>query len=312
MRAVRNLAGGIAVVEVDEPKGPAGAVRVAVHAAGICSADLAMARAGPLPFTLGHEFAGVTEDGRPVAIEPILPCGHCDQCARGSYHRCRLGGGAYMGFALDGGMTEQVVVPERCLVPLPPGVAVRDAFLVEPMAVVLHGLRLAALEPGMRVAVVGGGPVGLLSVAAARALGCEAALVARHRHQIAAGERLGAAAASGEYDLVVDAATTETGLAKAVELAAPGATILMVAIYYGQVPLPGLPAIMKELRVVLPYTYCRCVSGRDFDHAATLLGAHPGIAAALVTHRFPLADAAEAFRVAAARSEGTIKVALEP
>ena len=154
--------------------------------------------------------------------------------------------------------------------------------------------------------------MGLLSVAAARALGCEAALVARHRHQIAAGERLGASQASGEYDVVVDAATTQTGLATAVELAAPGATIMLVAIYYGQVPLPGLPAIMKELRVVLPYTYCRHVAGRDFDHAATLLAARPEIAAAVVTHRFPLADAAEAFRVAAARSAGTIKVALEP
>jgi len=312
MRAVRNTPDGIRVVDVAEPERPEQAVRVEVRSAGVCSSDLAMIQAGPLPFTLGHEIAGITEDGRAVAVEPILPCGSCDQCAKGAYHRCRLGAGSYMGFALDGGMADSIVVPERCLVPLPDGFPVADAFLAEPMAVVLHGLRLAQLEAGMRVAVVGGGTVGLLSVAAARALGCEAALVARHPHQIAAGERLGANQASGEYDLVVDAATTAAGLTTAVELATPGATLLAVAIYFGQVPLPGLMSIMKELRVVLPYTYCRHVSGRDFDHAATLLAARPEIAAALVTHRFPLDDAAQAFRVAADRSAGAIKVALEP
>ena len=137
------------------------------------------------------------------------------------YHRCRLGAGSNLGFALDGGMSDWVAVPERCLVPLPPGLSAADACLAEPMAVVLHGLQLARAEAGMRVAVVGGGPVGLMSVAAVRALGCEVSLVARHRHQLAAGERLGAKGTSGEYDLVIDAATTADGLVTAAGLAAP-------------------------------------------------------------------------------------------
>jgi threonine dehydrogenase-like Zn-dependent dehydrogenase len=152
----------------------------------------------------------------------------------------------------------------------------------------------------------------LLAVAAARALGCEVALVARHPHQSETGERLGASSASGEYDLVIDAATTAEGLATAAELAAPGATLLAVAIYFGLVPLPGLMSLMKELKVVLPYTYGRHASGRDFDHAATFLAANPQIASSLISHRYPLDAAPEAFRVAAQRSSGTIKVALEP
>lgn len=312
MRAVRNTSEGIQVVDVEDPHSGAGNVRVDVRAAGVCASDLAMIQAGPLPFTLGHEIAGVTDDGRPVAIEPIVPCAVCDQCGAGMYHRCRIGAGSNLGFALDGGMSDSIVVPPRCLVPLPPGLSVADACLAEPMAVVLHGLHLARAEPGMRVAVVGGGTVGLLSVAAVTALGCEVGLLARHRHQMEAGERLGARGVSGEYDLVIDAATTAEGLERAAGLAAPGATLLAVAIYFGPIPLPGLVSLMKELRIVLPYTYGRHAAGRDFDHAATLIAARPEIARAIITHRFPLADAAAAFRQAADRRGGTIKVVLEP
>jgi len=312
MRAVRNTSEGIQVVEVGDPESTAEGVRVDVRAAGVCASDLAMIQAGPLPFTLGHEIAGVTADGRPVAIEPIIPCAVCDQCGSGMYHRCRIGAGSNLGFALDGGMCDAIVVPPRCLVPLPPGLSVSDACLAEPMAVVLHGLHLAGAEAGMRVAVVGGGTVGLLSVAAVSALGCEVGLLSRHRHQMEAGERLGAKGTSGEYDLVIDAATTADGLASAADLAAPGATLLAVAIYFGVMPLPGLVSLMKELRVVLPYTYGRHSAGRDFDHAATLIAARPEIARTVITHRFPLADAAAAFRQAADRRGGTIKVVLEP
>ncbi len=312
MRAVRNTAEGISVVEVPEPEARENGVRVNVRAAGVCASDLAMIQAGPLPFTLGHEIAGITEDGRSVAVEPIIPCGTCDQCTMGAYHRCRLGAGSNLGFALDGGMADAVVVPERCLVPLPAGFPVGDACLVEPMAVVLHGLHLARAEAGMRVAVVGAGTVGLLAVAATRALGCDVALLARHPQQMAAGERLGATAASGEHDLVIDAATTAEGLVAAAGLAAPGGTLLAAAIYFGIVPVPGLMALMKELRVVFPYTYGRHSGGRDFDHAATMLAAQPDIAATIITHRFPLDDAPAAFRAAADRAGGAIKVALEP
>jgi threonine dehydrogenase-like Zn-dependent dehydrogenase len=111
---------------------------------------------------------------------------------------------------------------------------------------------------------------------------------------------------------VIDAATTADGLVTAAGLAAPGATLLAVAIYFDVMPLPGLTSLMKELRVVLPYTYGRHSAGRDFDHAATLLAAQPEIARTLITHRFPLEDAPAAFRQAADRKSGTIKVVLEP
>jgi threonine dehydrogenase-like Zn-dependent dehydrogenase len=148
----------------------------------------------PPRVTLGHEIAGVTENGTPVAIEPLSPCGTCAPCRRGDEHLCVDSSAMLFGVGLDGGMADRIVVPERCLVPLPAGVAVGDASLVEPLAVVVHSLRRSAARPDQRVVVIGGGTIGLCAVAAARARGCEVALVARHDAQRAAGERLGATA----------------------------------------------------------------------------------------------------------------------
>jgi threonine dehydrogenase-like Zn-dependent dehydrogenase len=313
MRAVRNTERGIEVVEVPEPADDDG-VRVRIRSAGICGSDLTMIKAGPLPVTLGHEFAGVLDDGTPVAVEPLRPCATCDQCVAGNYQRCRLGGSIYVGVGSDGGMADEIRVPARAIVPLPTSLASGDACVVEPLSVAMHGFRLTGVEPSARVAVVGGGSIGLAAVTAALAAGAEVALVARHAHQVSAGERLGAdpAAATGEYDLAVEAAGTATALEQAAQLAAPGGTVLMLGTFWGAVSVPGLTALMKELRVVWSLASGGHAHGRDFDDAAALLGQRPEIADTLITHRFPLDDAAEAFRVAGDRSAGAIKVVLEP
>jgi threonine dehydrogenase-like Zn-dependent dehydrogenase len=310
MRAVRNTEQGIEVAEVADPAGDG--MRVRTRSAGICGSDLAMAARGPIPVTLGHELAGVLDDGTPVAVEPIVPCGTCDQCRAGDYSRCRTGAGIFLGVGADGGMADELRVPERALVPLPVGVRVEDACLIEPLAVVAHGFRLAGVEAGARVGVVGGGSIGLCAVASAATAGCDVGLAARYEHQARAGERLGAATASGEYDVVVEAAGAEQSLALAAELCAPGATLLVLGTYWGTMPVPGLVAIMKELRSVSTIAYGSHGAGRDIDTAAALLASRPQIADVLVTHRFPLDDAAGAFRVAADRKAGAIKVVLEP
>src|SRR4051812_29608296 len=150
---------------------------------------------GSMGYTLGHEFAG-TVDGVPYAVEPSIWCGKCEQCKAGFTQRC-VGERGTLGVFSDGGLADHALVPRQCLVALPTGLDVTTAFLVEPMAVSWRGVRLAAIEPGERVVVVGGGSIGLLAVAAVRARGHEVALEARYGHQRAAGERLGATAPSG-------------------------------------------------------------------------------------------------------------------
>src|SRR5512145_1960522 len=172
MRAVRASGKTVEVVERPVPAGEG--VRVRVRAAGICGSDLHMVAGRFLgDVVLGHEVAGVTDDGTPVAIEPLSPCGACAACVRGDYNLCERGPRMIHGVGCDGGMADELRVPARALVRLPAGVALGDASLVEPLAVVLHGLRRAGLRGGERVAVVGGGAIGLCAVAAARAAGAE-------------------------------------------------------------------------------------------------------------------------------------------
>jgi threonine dehydrogenase-like Zn-dependent dehydrogenase len=312
VRAVRASGGAVRVVVVPAPAGPG--VRVRIRSAGICGSDLHLLAAGfPIPGTLGHEMAGVTDDGTPVAVEPIVPCGACAFCADGDTELCERGPAMVLGTAQDGGMADELRVPARCLVRLPAGLEPRDACLVEPLAVALHGLRRAALRAGEQVVVVGGGAIGLLAAAAARAAGAEVGLVARHDAQRAAGARLGAGEAREGATLVIEAAGTKDALARAVELCRPGGRLLLLATYWAGLELPGFALCMKEVSVIPASMYgCAAGGGRDIDAAAALLGAHPEIAPALITHRFPLDAAPEAFRTAADRRAGAIKVVLEP
>jgi len=312
MRAVRPRGKGVEVVELPAPSDDG--VRVRVRSAGICGSDLHMLAGGFLrDVVLGHEVAGVTDDGTPVAIEPLSPCGACAPCVRGDYNLCERGPRMIHGVGCDGGMADEMRVPTRALVRLPASIALGDACLVEPLAVVLHGLRRARLCGGERVAVVGGGAIGLCVVAAARAGGAEVALEARHDAQRAAGERLGAEAKpSGAYDLVVDAAGTESSLARAAELARPGGRIALVGSYWTPVAFPGFALSMKEVDVLPASMYGRAGALRDIDAAAALLAATPELPRAVISHRFPLDAAAEAFAAAADRQSGAIKVVLEP
>jgi threonine dehydrogenase-like Zn-dependent dehydrogenase len=310
MRAVRHTSRGIELLDVPPPTGPG--IRVRVRSSGICGTDLVMTKGGPLPFTLGHEFAGLLDDGTAVAVEPIDWCGTCDQCATGNFQRCRSGTEAFYGIGADGGLCDEVLVPSHCLHPLPPELSVGDACLAEPTAVALHGLRLVGVGPGQRVAVIGGGSIGLLAVAGARGAGADVDLVARHPAQIEAGERLGAGTPRGDYDLVVDAAGSASALATGVELARPGGALLLLAVYFDEVPLLGVPLLSKELTVYNAMAYAHHDGGSDFGTAVEFLAARPEIAATLITRRFPLDEAAEGFRTAADRSSGSIKVVLEP
>lgn len=308
MRAVRSTANGPAVVEVDEPTG--GGELLEVVSSSICGTDLGFLAMGPLDFTFGHEFAG-TVDGVAYAVEPTISCGACEQCLAGHTQRC-VGQHANLGVFVDGGLADRVRVPRANLVALPPGLDVADACLVEPGSVAWHGLVRADVQPGERMVVLGGGSIGLLAVAAARAMGHEVDLDARHPHQRAAGERLGAGTPSGEYDVVIEAAGSESGINRCVELARPGGRVLLLGVFHGLIPVPGVMTLVKELSWVAAMAYGRHHGVREVDEVAAMLAADPEIARTLITHRFPLDDAAEAFRVAADRASGAIKVVLEP
>lgn len=302
------------MVETDAPS-RSDDVIVDVISSGICGSDLHLLETGLVEGrVMGHEFAGTTPDGRFVAIEPLRSCGQCAACDHGERNLC-LNGYESFGIAIDGGFAEQVSVPADALVALPSGVAVSDACLVEPLAVAVHAVRRSRITASDRVAIIGAGPIGLATVAILNAAGITADIAARYPPQQVAAERLGAVPVDstdgGAYDVVFDAVGTTNSLTQSVTAVRPQGTVTMVGTFWEPVSM-DVSMCLKEVDLVMSMMYGRTATGRDVDAAGAALAAHPEVAEVMITHRFPLDGAEEAFAVAADKSAGAIKVVLEP
>jgi (R,R)-butanediol dehydrogenase/meso-butanediol dehydrogenase/diacetyl reductase len=195
MEALRwHARGDLRLEEVPEPAAPGpGQAVVEVAYSGICGTDLHefhhgpnLIRTGPHPLTgqvppvtLGHEFSGRVvalgspvpgvELGTRVAVDPCLRCGVCRWCRHGEYHICAKGGS--VGLASDGAFAPLVTVPTAGLVPVPDGVSDELAALAEPLAVGLHAVRRAAVQPGDHVLLLGAGPIGIAVLMALKLAG---------------------------------------------------------------------------------------------------------------------------------------------
>lgn len=309
MRAVVHES-GIHTVDVPEPEG--NGVRLSVVSAGICGTDVGFAAAGVSGFVYGHEFAGVDDEGQCWFVEPTIYGGECEQCRLGNTQRCTEDGHGNLGVFSDGGMAERVLVPAYTLLSLPDGLDVRDACLIEPGAVAWHAVRRAQVRSGERLLVLGGGSIGLLAAAAAQAAGHDVDVDARYPHQRRAAETFRCGQPAGEYDVVIDAAGSGSSLHRAAAAARPGGRVVSTGVYQQNAPIPGIISLTKELTFVHSIAYGRHDGVREVEEAARMLAQRPEIPATLITHRFPIDEAAEAFRVAADRASGAIKVVIEP
>jgi threonine dehydrogenase-like Zn-dependent dehydrogenase len=329
--AVVRPGGALAVEERPTPQPGPGEVRVRLSACGICGTDLHFQRGGLWPpgRTPGHEMAGRVElvgegvegwrPGDPVAVEPLQACGRCPSCLQGRGATCpEL---QVFGIHRDGGMAELVCVPAGRLFGVPADLAPPLAALAEPMAVAVHGLRRVELEPGQQVLVLGAGSIGLLCVAAARALGAgEVWLSARHPHQAVLGEALGATRVLGEdeippecADLVVE--TVGGGadtLMQACHAVRRGGRISVVGVFMGRVEIDGLSLFLKENTLSWSNCYVHPHEGADFETAIELISSRRDALAELTRHVVPLAEIDRAFEVASDKMSGAVKVTVLP
>ncbi len=307
---MRCIPGGVAVVDVDEPTGDGELVRVST--VSICASDFQYIAWGSEQI-IGHEIAGVLEDGTAVAVEAIFGCDACEWCLRGNYNRCAMAATSALGITAPGGMSELFRAPTRALRRLPQGLGPSEACLVEPGSVAWHACRTGGVGPDTRVAVVGAGAIGLLAVTAAQSLGAaEVAVEARHPHQREVAERFGASPPVGVYDVVVESAGSESSLHRSFELVRPGGTVVTVGVFAPDVPWPHLAAFLKEAKTAPSLGYCADGDVREFDRVAAMLAARPEIAETLITHRFGIEDAVHAFDVARDRAKGTFRVVVHP
>ena len=308
MLAVTATQGTISVIEKDIPTGVGELVRVT--SSGICGSDLHMIEAGLSGVILGHEFGGYTTDGRLVAIRPTGECGTCDPCTTGRSQTCSAAGRSLHGMSRDGGLAEFVLADPNQLFEIPAGVDATSVALVEPLAVVMHGINRAHIQGGSRAVIIGAGSIGLLTAAALVDRGVVVDIVTRHAHQSVAAEALGARPISQpgtDYDVSFDAVCSQQSFDACVNATRPCGTLLEFGMFWSPVTLNNT-LMMKEISVIPSIFYGHTHEHHDFEEAIDLLARTPLLIDTVVSHRFALDDAAEAFRIANDRKSGAIKV----
>jgi len=308
LKAVRIEESRPRLVDIEQPQGDG--VLVKVGSVSICGSDLHMIKHGLVEgAVLGHEFAGTTPDGSAVAVEPFFGCGGCSLCDDGFDALCAQS--TFIGGTMAGGMAEYVEVPESTLVRLPSGIPLDVASLVEPLAVAFHGLNRARVAANDRVLIVGAGAIGLAVAAALKSRGIACDIVARYPAQRTVAEALGANPDSEEgYDVAIDAVGNTASVADCVKRVKPRGRIGMVGCFWDPTEIP-MTFCTKEQEMIASYIYKCRRPGRTFEEAVSALAADRSIADTLITHRYPLEAAEEAFGTAADRASGAIKVVFD-
>jgi len=316
-------------------------VQVQVHSVGICGSDLHFFRGdfraaeGLVP---GHEISGTisavggkvrhVKEGDAVGIEPLLRCGTCASCLVGSYNVCADKG--FIGIARDGGMAEYACVPGICAFKTPGDLAGELVTLAEPLACSVHAFNKASLRTGQTVFILGAGSIGLTGVVAAKAMGANVVLQARHPHQQELGRLLGADEVLGEDDAskqrvrelvrlrAVDVALETVGgagstLVQAQTVLRPKGKLVVLGTFTGaQAPIHALHLGQNEIEIVGSLAYCADGAKVDYRTAMEIIGDAREQIGAMVTHRFPLEQANAAFETALDKTSRSVKVLIQP
>jgi threonine dehydrogenase-like Zn-dependent dehydrogenase len=324
-------------------------VLVRIDAVAICATDLEVIHGGSpasigggLPFnknfTPGHEYMGTVAAlgpevdefaiGQRVSVEIHAGCGQCKRCRQGMYTSCLNYGKPEKnhranGFTTDGGFAEYAINHINTLVHVPDSMSDAEATLVVTAGTSMYGLtELGGLVAGESVVVIGPGPIGLLAVAVAKALGAEPVILTGTRNaRLAIGKALGAdrviniaeedAVAVVKQltggigaDYVVECAGTEATINQAIHMANRGGKICLAAFPHDPVTTDIAHLVKNNI-----YVYGIRGEGRSATHRAMALMAEKRFDATKIhTHTFPLADLPTALRYARERVEDAIKV----
>ncbi len=323
--------GRFGVREVPVPRPGRGEVLVAVKSCGVCGSDLHFYEHGRIggfvvraPMVLGHECAGeVVELGPEVktlkvgdraALEPGIPCRNCEHCLTGRYNLCR--DMVFMSAPPhDGFFRQYAALPESFAHKLPDSVSNEAGATVEPLAVGLHAIALVNLRAGESVVVLGAGPIGLLAVAAARAVGVtDITAVDLIPMRLESAERMGASRTlnaadvdipetlKDSADVVLDCVAVEDTLRQAFDIIKPGGRVAWVGMSSDVATLPFFQLQAKEALITGVFRYAN-----QFKRAVSLLASGSIDTAPIITHRFQFPQVAEAIEFAARNREIALK-----
>jgi L-iditol 2-dehydrogenase len=275
---------------------------------------------GPQAFDGGHLPLAA---GTRVAVDPAQPCGRCEWCDQGHPNLChRL---HFCGNYPDGGsLCEWMHMPARSCFPVPDAMDDTQAALIEPLGVALHAVDLARIRVGDTVAIIGAGAIGLMILQLVRMSGASAVFITdKFPWRLALAERWGARPILSDgsdpvglvsretrgrgVDVAIEAAWADHSIGQAVDMARLGGRVVLVGIPGDdQLAMKHSSARRKGLTIRLSRRM------KHIHRRATglILGGRVDLST-LVSHRFPLARAAEAFRLNAAYEDGVVKVVID-
>lgn len=343
--AVLHAADDLRVVEWPVPAPGPGEVLLRVAVASICGTDVkvahrALAGLPPGPFVMGHEYAGTVAalgpgvdglaPGDRVTVQVHRGCGQCLNCRVGLYTAClhygdRARGHRANGLTGDGGFAEYVVNHVDTVHRLPDTVSFEQGILAQTAASPLWTIELMGGELGGRtVLVLGPGPIGLMAVQLARALGAARVILAGTRdRRLAVGRRLGAdvtvnvareplrervAAETGGLgaDDVLECAGGATSLQDALECVRRGGRIGVTAFYGAPIQVDANLAALNQVCLY----FSRGEGGQSCARSVALMAAGRLVGDPLVTHHFTLDEIHAAFATATGRKDEALKVAI--
>ncbi|KAI0251182.1 GroES-like protein [Lactifluus subvellereus] len=322
-----------------------GQAQVAVVSTGLCGSDLHYYLHGrngdfalQAPLVLGHEAAGVVTavgpgvknlvPGQRVAIEAGIMCNNCDYCSKGRYNLCknlRFASSAKTFPHLDGTLQERMNHPAHVLHPLPDNISFEEGALAEPLSVLIHASRRAALSAGQTVLVYGVGTIGLLACALAKSRGCSRivavdinqtrlAFAKTHgfaedvfclsaspkvklpeeqlrRAKESADQLLEAFGEDNGFDVVFECTGAEPCIQMAIHTAITGGRVTLIGMGTRNTSLPLSAAALREVDIQGSFRYAN-----TYPEALALLASGKlQNLDKLVTHRFSLSDTAHAF-----------------
>ena len=341
--------GHLAVRPIDIPAPPGETVAVEMRACGICGSDIrylhgenpwsqhTLGRNIPSPpnMVLGHEVSGVAqiEDGdKPVAVLAFKACGACGPCRAGNENLCETmmhfghsAGWPEMPY-YPGGMTETFRIWKEFAVEIPPSVGYEAAVFLDGLAVAIHALDTGGMREGKRICVVGLGPIGMLVALAAKAFGADlvygcdtdptpVALAEESGcfDEVVSGSsgnltRLFSAGRGERADIVLDTLGTSDVISHGLSILDKGGIIVLLAVHSGEVTFS--PLLINGERRIATSANNRYA---DFSRAIDLLATGKVRVEHLITHRFPLSRARDAFFVMENKErEKAFKVILLP
>ena len=323
--------------EVDRPQAKNGEVIVKTHRIGICGSDIHVFQ-GEHPFTTypvtqGHEISGVIESvgegvhdlviGQKVTIQPQQVCGLCFQCVNGKYNLCEQL--KVMGFQAPGMASEFFAVDSEKIIPLPSSMTFDDGAMIEPVAVAVHAIRRIANIKGIKIVVIGAGPIGNLVAQVGKGMGAESVLItdiSEYRLSVAKdcgidhiantraidmGDAIQKAFGTDKADVIFDCVANDITMGQAIRYARKGSMIVLVGVYVGMANIDLALLNDHELDLNTSMMYRR----EDFLDSIKLITEKKVFLSPLQSHHFPFKQYSDAYKYIEENREKSLKILID-